>query len=716
MPLFSNLAALRRSDRRQLWGLIAWCAGAVLLVVNFSCSPSKSPHRSVAAGAPIDVEALPSLESRHWRGKELADGVEFRGARLVLPPDLVEAGVEVTAAEIEASHLPPLAPGMMNVTRRGGGFRISLSEPRLTAAARLSLPVDEARVPASVLRVLNVANYRWDAELGRWLRLPSEEEAAAELGRVSISTLSAPGITIAAVLEAPEQTKPTVFDPNALNDIAAALPHAGVDLIEPPQVNNQGEARLSFPLRLPAGRGAYSPTLAITYNSSSGNGPLGVGWSLGASRIEVDTRQGVPPYNGTERLLLDGEELLVASPAGGATPGSDCILLAELKERVDQHRRILKCRRGNQVSFEVIHKNGVRFEYGVDAQSRLASYASGEGDHVAQWMLRRVTDPNGNITTYEYCRDGTLAGSVVPCDTQLNAPDVLGEPFEHRYLKSIHYTQHPGEGLASTYEVSLSWDCRNRPDPVVSGRMGFKVVTRCRLQGADIVFRPDASSSKPIRSYRLEYWDEHPTQGAKFVKSLLRLIEVQDAYGKAQYSHRFDYRELDLAAAFPKVTTWQPSGPGRLGMSLTRNEDNLTRINNETHNFSQSGGFSFGLAVGDLGASCYIGGATGLDFESPVHELALTDLNGDGVADRPWSLFGSFGGRHALVSLSQQGEAQGLTYVDFPAGLIGTNSIGHDEGGGLSQSGQFSCQAMGASAGLSHSLQRPVLQGQHAPG
>ncbi|MBI3459698.1 hypothetical protein HY009_02010, partial [Candidatus Acetothermia bacterium] len=119
---------------------------------------------------------------------------------------------------------------------------------------------------------------------------------------------------INSILTAPDHPSPLSFNPNSIKDIAAADPAAGIDLIEPPTANNRGTADLSYPIRLPRGRGAFSPQLTLTYSSARGNGWLGVGWDLDVSRIEIDTRWGVPFYDDTnderKRFLLNGAAIV----------------------------------------------------------------------------------------------------------------------------------------------------------------------------------------------------------------------------------------------------------------------------------------------------------------------------------------------------------------------------------------------------------------------
>src|SRR6185369_5182932 len=127
---------------------------------------------------------------------------------------------------------------------------------------------------------------------------------------------------MAATIVMPEHPGLQSINPTSLKSIALADPKAGVQMIEPPQANSQGTANLELPIVVPPGRLGMQPSLKITYDSSAGNGWLGVGWNLSISSIEIDTRFGVPTYNGNERYMIDGEELTPATmPPGDAPAG-----------------------------------------------------------------------------------------------------------------------------------------------------------------------------------------------------------------------------------------------------------------------------------------------------------------------------------------------------------------------------------------------------------
>ena len=78
---------------------------------------------------------------------------------------------------------------------------------------------------------------------------------------------------------------------------------------------------MTVPLPLSPGRSGFTPSLQLAYDSGSGNGPFGFGWSLGIPAITRKTDKGLPLYcDGDESdvfILAGAEDLVpILDPAG----------------------------------------------------------------------------------------------------------------------------------------------------------------------------------------------------------------------------------------------------------------------------------------------------------------------------------------------------------------------------------------------------------------
>lgn len=78
------------------------------------------------------------------------------------------------------------------------------------------------------------------------------------------------------------------------------------------EVNSaNGTAGYSIPLPLSPGRNDFSPTLALSYNSGSGNSPYGLGWSVRYPMIQRKTDKKLPRYRDEDGFMFSGAEDLV---------------------------------------------------------------------------------------------------------------------------------------------------------------------------------------------------------------------------------------------------------------------------------------------------------------------------------------------------------------------------------------------------------------------
>jgi len=455
---------------------------------------------------------------------------------------------------------------------------------------------------------------------------------------------------INAVLTAPDQPPPLQFNPNSIKDFAAADPAQNIDLIEPPAPNNRGTAELSFPIRLPAGRGAYSPQLTLAYSSDRAYSWVGYGWSIDLPQISIDTRWGVPRYdyaaNGDsnkkdytkERYLLNGQPLVPVNGSGNEkcrTENSET--LAQFAPRIQSFQRILMCSKpskGGSITdryWEVTYKDGTYFEYGRDEMSRLVSYRKDEKDHIAAWYLRRVIDTNGNITEYEYEKD-----------TDQNLQKYSGEPFVGIYPSKILYTSHLSEkSLEPAYKVLLKRECTDSKSkdeyPIhISGRNGFKTLSRCRLDTIDVnLLKPN---EKLIRSYKLQYkLDQY------FGKLLLDMIKVKGDNGNEFYNHRFYYNdpeyieEPEFDENLATKDNLPPIAFKKMTPKSANHGDLKPKLLSYTKETGNAGSFGVGIEAGIGGlASCSIGEEFRIDVDNPEPILRHMDVNGDRITDRVW--------------------------------------------------------------------------------
>ncbi len=172
---------------------------------------------------------------------------------------------------------------------------------------KLKLPYDKKLVESAGATEDQILTYFFDEEAGVWKPL---ERIAVDKQNSKIESETDHFTdminAIVTVLDSPESVN---FNPTQIKDIKAANPDANINMIEPPKASNTGGAGLSYPIQVPPGRLGLQPQLGIQYNSEGGNGWLGLGWDLSYQSVSIDTRWGVPRYDGsleTETYTISG--------------------------------------------------------------------------------------------------------------------------------------------------------------------------------------------------------------------------------------------------------------------------------------------------------------------------------------------------------------------------------------------------------------------------
>jgi RHS repeat-associated protein len=227
-----------------------------------------------------------------------------------------------------------------------------------------------------------------------------------------------------------------------------------------PGVSATGAATYSIPIHVAAGMNGLRPAIALSYNSQSGNGAAGFGWSLaGFSAI---TRCGLTPavdgrfqgvrYSWEDRYCLDGAPLILVSGSYGREN-------AEYRTEVHGYEKITSHQSwGNgPLYFEVHRPDGLLYRYGNDADSLIEAPGTGQ---TRAWALNEVLDKYQQRMSFTYNEDGTN-GEYTPSEIRwTHGPGQT--PHEARYRLVFTWENRPAEDMRAGYVYAGPWQAGKR--------------------------------------------------------------------------------------------------------------------------------------------------------------------------------------------------------------------------------------------------------------
>jgi RHS repeat-associated protein len=313
-----------------------------------------------------------------------------------------------------------------------------------------------------------------------------------------------------------------------------------------PQLNT-GSSTYGVGITLPPGRTGLAPTVRLSYNSYTGNGICGIGWSLAFRSIKRQTDKGFPEYDGGDTFVFEGEELV---PLNNAGQDWRC----ENERSFQRLRRIDSDSDGAQDAWEVTERNGTRHTYGrfrgqnnrwsVVEHPEMAT--AQPFDRTYSWLIDSTTDLHGNRIEYEY----------------LQGPGVL-------YPSRITY----GHLAGNSHEVIFQYEAR--PDAFDDYRPAFATRLDRRLKRIEV-----RSQGGLVRAYNLGYAYEpgdltpdlvalQSTYLDLGVTLLKRVVQVDRSGSDANFLPPliFTYSGLDLTkaeqrgfASPPELDLAEPNG------------------------------------------------------------------------------------------------------------------------------------------------------------
>ena len=279
-------------------------------------------------------------------------------------------------------------------------------------------------------------------------------------------------IAIGAIV-APVFGQPKLPAPTGPIGVAIHIPHLLVGVTpgtipETFAVAPSGAATYSVPIAVPPGVAGLQPHLSLVYDSSGGNGLLGMGFSLsglpaitrGRREIEPDGAKGAITYDQDDRFFLDGQRLIATGRVDYTASGQHYRTEIESFQDVTA---IGAATAGSPIYFEVRTRDGLTMSFGSTDDSRIQVADMNPPvtmalPQVRVWALSQVTDRFGNVIVIHYDKD----------PSELNIPGIPNGSY--RPLE-IDYGQN-----------SVKFSYENRPDLLPASAGGYIILETKRLK------------------------------------------------------------------------------------------------------------------------------------------------------------------------------------------------------------------------------------------
>ncbi len=421
-------------------------------------------------------------------------------------------------------------------------------------------------------------------------------------------------------------------------------------------VSPSGAATYTIPIWVQPGPRGMQPSLAFSYNSQAGNGPMGVGWSLsGFGSIErcpwslaEDGKDQAVKVDATDRFCLNGNKLRVTSG-----PVTDYGTLgAEYQTQIATFARVksidtVAAPGTGPLHFEVYTKDGRILEFGNSQDSRVVL----SGTTVYRWLLSKVRDRDGNSYTITYHTNNS----------------------EGRVPLAVSWGPTTANGSTYQYRATFIYSDKSSTRDYVTVKQGSDSITTKKILDSVVIgYDANGSTYSPKRQYFLTYAPS-PVTGRS------RLTEIKEcATGPSNCLKPTTIGYQNGAAGVSSSPTTAVASGNALVGKYDFNGDGRTDIAYYSGTlkvaFSTGAGFTAGVDTGitgaplvghfvasnkdgfliDIGGTWSYVGYNGTSFSTastgaPVATgttsgTIVSDYNGDGIQDLVWSSNANSGG------------------------------------------------------------------------
>ena len=209
-----------------------------------------------------------------------------------------------------------------------------------------------------------------------------------------------------------------------------------------------GTGSMTIPIAMTPGRSGFGPQLSLSYDSGSGNGPFGFGWTVSLPAITRKTEKGLPRYDDAREsdvfMLAGGEDLVQSLNRDGTryvddetAPGYTIHRyrprIEGLFTRIERWTR----RSDGDVHWRSISMDNVLTVYGEDSNSRIVDAA--DPLRIFSWLVCQTRNDKGDVVLYGYKpEDGAGIDPARACER--NRGDLHDARRKtNRYIKRIRY-------------------------------------------------------------------------------------------------------------------------------------------------------------------------------------------------------------------------------------------------------------------------------------
>jgi RHS repeat-associated protein len=328
-----------------------------------------------------------------------------------------------------------------------------------------------------------------------------------------------------------------------------------------------GTGSMTVPIYTSPGRNGFGPQLTLSYDSGSGNGPFGFGWSLSLPSITRKTDKGLPQYRDSEEsdvyILSGSEDLVPVLEEDGSqwqddrqVDGVDYLIhryrprIEGLFARIERWTNL----ETGEIHWRTITRDNITTLYGKENNSRIFDPADPDPEQptcIYSWLICESYDDKGNAIVYEYQEEDSENVLLSQVHEGNRTPSSRSA---NRYLKRIKYGNRkpnrddewkptdPTQLAYWMFEVVFDYDEGHYEvlplDPSVPADEQHRYVLASESAGHPWAIRPD-----PFSTYRAAF-------EVRTYRRCRRVLMFHnfDELGSDPYlvrSTEFEYKDLD---------------------------------------------------------------------------------------------------------------------------------------------------------------------------